>query len=86
MAANVRVYTTSFCAYCVRAKRLLHEKGVEFEEVDVSRDTAAREWLVQATGGMRTVPVIFVGERCVGGFDELYALDRSGDLDPLLSA
>lgn len=86
MVAKVRVYTTSFCAFCVRAKRLLDAKGVEYDEVDVGGDDVTRDWLVQATGGRRTVPVIFVGDHCVGGFDELYALDRKGELDPLLAA
>lgn len=86
MAANVRLFTTAYCVFCVRAKRLLEGKGVEFEEIDVSYDDAKRDWLVQASGGRRTVPVIFVGDHCVGGFDELNALERRGQLDALLAA
>lgn len=76
----VRVYTTRICGYCVAAKRLLERKGVPFEEVDVSRDHEKRMWLVQATG-QRTVPQIFIGEESIGGYNELSALDRAGELD-----
>jgi glutaredoxin 3 len=81
----VRIYTTPFCPYCVRAKALLTRKGAEFEEVDVMMDEAAREEMEAKSGGARTVPQIFVGETYVGGSDELYALDKEGKLDPLLA-
>lgn len=80
---DVVVYSKPFCPYCVAAKALLREKGVEFREVDVSRDDAERESLVQRTG-RRTVPQIFIGTRHVGGFDDLSALDQGGELDALL--
>ena len=86
MANSVRVYTSSYCAYCTMAKRLLTGKGVEFDEIDVRTDDATRDWLVAASGGRRTVPVIFVGAHCVGGYDELSALNRAGELDDLLAA
>lgn len=81
----VRVYTTRICGYCFAAKRLLSKKGVPFEEIDVSDDHAARQWLVE-TSGQRTVPQIFIGDRSVGGYTELRALDLSGELDALLAA
>lgn len=80
---RVRVYTTRICGYCFAAKRLLAKKGVAFEEIDVSDDVEQRQWLVQASG-QRTVPQIFIGDDSIGGFTELRALDRSGELDALL--
>lgn len=75
----VRMYTTQVCPYCIRAKALLKSKDIPFEEIDVSRDDEKRAWLVQATG-RRTVPQIFIGEEAIGGFDDLAALDRAGEL------
>ncbi len=83
MIAEVKVYTTNSCAYCVRAKALLHKRNVPFEEVDVTGDPVTRAWLVKETK-MRTVPQIFVDGKPIGGSDELHALDRSGELDKLL--
>ena len=80
MAVPVKVYTTSYCPYCIRAKALLKKRNIAFEEIDVSNDFETRNWLVQASGGMRTVPVIFIGDKSVGGSDELHALDRAGEL------
>jgi glutaredoxin 3 len=80
--AHVRVYSTSFCPYCIRAKLLLEERGIPYEGIDVSGDYEARQWLVQATG-RRTVPQIFIGEEPIGGFDDLRALDRTGELERL---
>ena len=84
MAAEVEVYVTSYCPYCVRAKTLLNKKGVAFKEIDVSDDPAKRKWLLQASG-QRTVPQIFIGGKPVGGSDDLAALDRAGKLDALLA-
>ena len=81
----VRVYTTMICGYCYRAKLLLKERGVAFEEIDVTRDAEARRWLVEMTG-RRTVPQIFIGEEPIGGFEELRALDRSGELRKKIAA
>jgi len=83
---KVVIYTTEVCPYCVRAKRLLKQKNVEFEEVDVSHDDGLREDMTRKSGGRYTVPQIFIGETHVGGCDELYALDRAGRLDPLLAS
>lgn len=81
----VRMYTTPICPYCVRAKSLLKRKGVEVQEVDVLMDLSARQEMETMTGGARSVPQIFIGDTHVGGCDELYALEREGKLDPLLS-
>jgi len=83
-APRVTVYTTSSCPYCVRAKALLARKGIAFEEIPVDGDDARRLWLVEQTG-QRTVPQIFAGERSLGGFSDLDALDREGKLDPILA-
>ena len=80
---EVLVYTTPSCPYCVMAKRLLTQKGVAFQEIDVANDSDKRRWLVEATG-QRTVPQVFIGGKPYGGFTDIAALDRAGELDPLL--
>lgn len=82
---KVQVYSTGYCPFCVMAKRLLSSKGVSYEEVAVDSDTTKREEMLARSGGRRTVPQIFIGDRHVGGFDDLAALDRKGELDPLLA-
>ncbi len=82
---TVTLYTTPFCGYCQAAKRLLTAKGVAFDEIDVARDPGRRAEMIQRAKGGRTVPQIFIGETHVGGYDEMYALDRAGRLDPLLA-
>jgi glutaredoxin 3 len=82
--ADVRIYTTKWCAYCVAAKRLLGTRGVPFEEVDVSGDDARRAWLLETTK-LRTVPQIFIHGKPIGGYESLAALDRSGELATLLA-
>lgn len=79
------MYTTQFCPYCVRAKQLLNAKDVTVEEVRVDLNPEERAKMMQLSG-RRTVPQIWIGETHVGGFDELWALDRKGELDPLLEA
>ena len=81
----VRMYTTRVCPYCIRAKALLKDRSVPFEEIDVSSDDEKRAWLVKVTG-RRTVPQIFIGEEPIGGFDELRALDVSGELAKKLAS
>jgi glutaredoxin 3 len=81
--ARVEVYTTRTCPYCVRAKRLLHERGIPFDEIDVSDDDELRADLVRRTG-RRTVPQIFIDGKSIGGFEELYALDVSAELSTML--
>jgi glutaredoxin 3 len=83
MIADVKVYTTQTCPYCIRAKSLLTKRNVPFEEVDVSRDEEKRNWMV-STSGRRTVPQIFIDGKPIGGSDELHALDASGELEKLL--
>lgn len=82
---KIKIYTTPICPYCVRAKALLKRKGALFEEIDVFVDTDRRAEMEQKSGGRYTVPQIFIGDRHVGGCDDLYALDRAGELDPLLA-
>jgi glutaredoxin 3 len=79
MPAEVTVYTTRICGYCVAAKRLLTARNVPYKEIDVTGDAAKRAWLLQATG-RRTVPQIFIAGESIGGYQELAALDRAGEL------
>lgn len=83
--ALVEVFTTNYCSYCLRAKALLADKGVAFQEIDVTHDPARRRWLAERTG-RRTVPQIFIDGQNVGGYDDIAALDRQGQLDVLLSS
>jgi glutaredoxin 3 len=84
--AKVVMYSTAVCPFCLMAERLLRAKGVaEIEKIRVDLDPARRDEMTQRTG-RRTVPQIYVGERHVGGYDDLAALDRAGGLDPLLAA
>jgi glutaredoxin 3 len=85
LMSKVVLYTTQYCPYCVGAKALLRQKGVPFEEIDVGADEALRAEIVEASG-RRTVPQIFIDGTPIGGFDELRALDKQGDLDRLLAA
>lgn len=80
---DVVIYTTQVCPYCVRAKQLFQRKGVSYREIDISFDQAERMALVARTR-QRTVPQIFINDQHIGGCDDLYALERSGQLDPLL--
>jgi glutaredoxin 3 len=82
--AEVVVYRTEHCGYCVRVHYLLESKGVPFKEIDVSDDAGQRKWLADVTR-QRTVPQVFINGKPVGGFDELARLNRSGELDRLLS-
>jgi len=83
--ARVEIYTTEYCPYCIRARMLLNDKGVPFEEFDVGADPALRAQMVERAGGRRTVPEIFINGRIIGGFDELYALEQEGRLDAMLA-
>jgi glutaredoxin 3 len=79
----VTVYVSDWCPYCQRAKSLLQQKQVVFSEVNIEEDANFREEMI-ARSNRRTVPQIFIGDKHVGGCDELYALDRSGELDRLI--
>lgn len=81
---TVQIYSTTYCSYCRAAKSFFSQKGVAFEEIDLTDDDAGRDALVKRTG-RTTVPQIFIGDHHVGGYDDLRALDRAGGLQPLLA-
>ena len=83
---TVEIYTKAFCPYCWRAKALLETKGIEFREISVDFGGQDKQTMVQRARGRTTVPQIFIGDRHVGGCDDLMALDRAGKLDELLAA
>jgi len=83
---SITIYTKSWCPYCSAAKKLLAEKGVAFTEIDIEKKPEARAEMIQKAKGRSTVPQIFIGEKHVGGCDDLYALDDRGQLEPLLQA
>jgi glutaredoxin 3 len=84
--AAVEIYTTQYCPYCSAAKSLLRRKGVAYTEIDLGRDKAQRDTMIQRANGRMTVPQIFVGAVHVGGCDDLHALERAGKLDALLAS
>lgn len=81
--AEVIIYTTKTCPYCVKAKMLLQKKGASYQEIDAS-DDKVREDMIQKAGGRRTVPQIFINGKHVGGSDDLYELESKGELDAML--
>jgi glutaredoxin 3 len=83
--ARVQMYTTAWCGYCVRAKALLQSKGIEFEEINLDDDAGFRQKLLDLTGGW-TVPQILIDGEPIGGYTELWQLDKSGRLDERLAA
>lgn len=83
MQAEVTIYTTRFCPFCLRAKMLLNQKNVHFTEIAVDGDAAKRAEMMTRSG-RHTVPQIWVGDQHIGGCDELYSLDRQHALDALL--
>ena len=85
MAANVEIYTWSSCPFCIRAKALLKNKGVDFTEYVIDGDEAARSKMAQRANGRRSVPQIFINDQHIGGCDDIHALDAQGKLDPLLA-
>jgi glutaredoxin 3 len=82
---GIVMYSSGWCPYCVRARALLERKGLAFREIKIDEDPAERQAMLARSGGRRTVPQIFVGDFHVGGFDDLYALDKAGRLDELIS-
>ena len=80
------IYTKSSCPYCHAAKDLLRRKGAEFEEIGVDGDRAGQAAMAAKANGRSTVPQIFIGDRHIGGCDDLYDLEETGRLDPLLTA
>ncbi len=82
--AEVAMYSTNWCGYCQRARNVFERKGVAVREIKLDDEPDQRPLMLQRTGGQRSVPQIFIGELHVGGYDELAALDRSGELNKLL--
>jgi glutaredoxin 3 len=83
--SNVTIYTKPYCPYCIRAVDLLERKGVQFTEIEAAFDPDKRQEMIRRSG-RATFPQIFIGERHIGGCDEMMALEREGRLDPLLAA
>lgn len=83
---HVEIYTRAFCGYCARALALLNEKGVAFEEYDLSMGGPKRNEMIERSGGRATFPQIFIDNQHVGGCDDLMALESSGKLDEMLGA
>lgn len=86
MAAKVEIYTWRTCPFCIRAKGLLKQKGVNFTEYAIDGDEAARAQMAKRANGRRSLPQIFIDDRHVGGCDDIYELDARGKLDPLLAS
>ena len=84
MSKRVTMYATGYCPYCTMAERLLRAKGVEIDKIRVDLEPQRRQEMMERTQ-RRTVPQIYVGDVHVGGYDDLSALDRAGELDPLLA-
>ena len=83
--AKIEVYSTTYCPYCLRAKALLDAKDLDYQEIDVTGKDEERIALVERSGGRRTVPQIFINDKPIGGYDDLRALEDSGELDKLLA-
>jgi glutaredoxin 3 len=81
---KIEIYTQPFCGYCYRAKKLLDDKGVGYEEIDVMEQPARRAEMVERAGGRSSTPQIFIDGKAIGGCDDMLALNRSGELDALL--
>jgi glutaredoxin 3 len=81
---EIVMYSTNWCGYCQRARSLFDRKGVSIQEIKIDESAEQRDIMLKRTGGRRTVPQIFIGDRHVGGYDDLAALDRTGELDKLL--
>lgn len=82
--ARVEIYTKFGCPYCARAKSLLEQKGVEYEEYEINSAAGKRDEMLERSNGRHTVPQVFIDGRHVGGSDDLAELDRAGRLDPML--
>jgi len=80
---KVEIYTWKFCPFCIRAKALLNEKGINFTEYSIDGDNDARRKMAERAGGLNTVPQIFINEKSIGGCDELYELERNNKLNEL---
>ena len=85
MMSQVTIYTKAYCPYCVRAKSVLDNKGVNYTEIRIDDQPELRPQMIERAGGRTTVPQIFIGEQHIGGCDDMVALDARGQLDPLLN-
>jgi glutaredoxin 3 len=85
MAAQVEIYTWSTCPFCIRAKSLLNNKGVEFTEYVIDGDEDARDKMAKRANGRRSVPQVFINDQHIGGCDDIHALEAAGKLDPMLA-
>lgn len=83
--AKVEIYTWQTCPYCLRAKFLLRRKGVNYTEYKIDGDNEARNRMAERANGRRSVPQVFINNQHIGGCDDIHALDREGQLDPLLA-
>lgn len=83
--ADIEIYSSPICGFCYRAKSLLDRKGAAFKEINVLMDSGRKKEMMDRAGGRHTVPQIFINDMHVGGCDELYALDRAGNLDKMLA-
>ena len=81
---NIEIYTASYCPFCTKAKDLLDRKKLKYKEIDVEGNDEARKMLAERSGGRKTIPQIFIDNKHIGGCDELYELEITGELDELL--
>lgn len=84
--AQVTIYTKAYCPYCVRAKALLSQKGIQFDEMKIDEQPELRPAMIERANGRTTVPQIFIGDTHVGGCDDLFALEAAGTLNSMLGA
>lgn len=84
-AKQVEIYTWRSCPFCIRAKALLDSKGVDYTEYAIDGDESARSQMAERSGGKRSLPQIFIQDQHIGGCDDIHALERRGELDPLLA-
>tara|TARA_B100000242_G_C42667068_1_gene312904 strand:+ start:261 stop:518 length:258 start_codon:yes stop_codon:yes gene_type:complete len=83
--AKVEIYTSPLCGFCARAKSLFEQKGVKYEEIDISESMKQKELMVERSNGAQTVPQIFINDVHVGGCDDLHRLEEESKLEPLLA-
>ena len=84
--AQITIYTKLYCPYCVRAKSVLDNKGVVYQEIRIDEQPELRPQMIERAAGRSTVPQIFIGTQHIGGCDDMLALDAAGKLDPLLQS
>jgi glutaredoxin 3 len=82
---NIIIYTKSYCPYCVKAKRLLNDKNLDYVEIDIEKDDDSRQAMLKKSGGSKTVPQIFINNKHIGGCDDLYVLEEDSKLDEMIN-